>query len=98
VYGAQAVGGEVAEQAATSRASMVALIAKLLRDLIADPAAEAEIEPLAEAAVAVNTALADRWYRYPHEPRELQEERSMRILWPAIALLAGGDSPNRGPR
>jgi AcrR family transcriptional regulator len=92
VYGAQALGGEVAAQAATSRAGMVAVIAKLLRDLVADSVDQAEIEPLAEAAVAVNTALADRWYRHPDEPRELQEERSMRILWPAVAALAGVDA------
>jgi AcrR family transcriptional regulator len=92
LFGAQALGGGVGDEAASARAGMVALIAKFLRDVIPDPAAEGEIEPLAEAAVAVTTALADRWNRHPEEPRELQEARSIRILLPAIAALASGET------
>lgn len=87
VFGAQALGGRFAEEAASARASMVALIARILEQTVTEPEAAGEIEPLAEVCVAVNMALADRWIRHPEEPRALQEARAVRILGPAIAAL-----------
>jgi AcrR family transcriptional regulator len=92
IFGAQALGGRFAEEAAKARAGMVAVIARILEQIITDPEARDEIEPLAEACVAVNTALANRWIRHPEEPRELQEARAVRILGPAIAAQAQGPS------
>jgi AcrR family transcriptional regulator len=85
VFGAQALGGEVAAEAARSRAGAVELIARILGQVIDAPALASELEPMAEVSVAVNMALADRWIRHPEEPREIEEARAMSILWPAIA-------------
>jgi AcrR family transcriptional regulator len=72
-------------EAARSRGRMVSVIAGILRGIIDDPAAEDELEPMAEVSVAVNMALAERWARHPEEPRELQEARAMAVLWPPLA-------------
>lgn len=85
IFGAQALGGRFAEEAARATAGLVAVITRILEQLVPDPAAAGELEPLAEACVAVNTALANRWIRHPEEPRELQEARALRFLGPAIA-------------
>ena len=85
VFGAQALGGRFAEEGARDTADMVSVIARILEQFVADPEVVAEIEPLAEASVAVTTAMADRWIRHPEEPRALQEARVVRILAPAMA-------------
>jgi AcrR family transcriptional regulator len=89
VFGARALGGEFAEEAANALTGMGALIARILRQVITDPAATDELEPLGEACVAVTTALADHWIRHPEVSRELEEARVIRILAPAIAAHAG---------
>jgi AcrR family transcriptional regulator len=85
--------GSAGAAAARSREEMVTVIAGVLRGVIDDPAAEDELEPMAEVSVAVNMALAERWARHPEEPRELQEVRAMAVLWPPLAAQL-----ERGPR
>jgi AcrR family transcriptional regulator len=92
IFGAQALGGRFAEEAAKARAGMVAVIARILRQIITDPEAAGEIDPLAEVCIGACEALANRWVGHPEEPRELQEARAVRILGPAIAALAQGPS------
>jgi AcrR family transcriptional regulator len=91
VTGADVV--RVGAEAERSRGMMVSVIAGILREIIDDPAAESELEPMAEVSVAVNMALAERWARHPEEPRELQEARAMSVLWPPLAAQL-----ERGPR
>jgi len=88
VFGAQVPGGLIANEAASSRAGMVAAIAGLIRRWVPDPQAPEEVEPLAEAIVGAVTALADHWIRHPEEPRELQVLRALRIAGPPIMALA----------
>ncbi len=83
IYGAQALGGRFAEEAARDIADFVAVITRIIGPF-ADPD-DPEIEPLAEVCVAVATALGDRWIRNPEEPRDLQEARVVGILAPALA-------------
>jgi AcrR family transcriptional regulator len=86
VYGAQTPGGAVASEAAGDRAGMVALVARFYREAV--PAADAEeIDALAEATVGAVSGLADRWLRHPEEPRELQTQRAVRIVGPAVLAL-----------
>ena len=88
VFGTQVPGGRIAEEAASSRAGMVAVIARVMREWIPDAKAAEEFEPMAEAIVGATSALADRWLRHPEEPRELQTLRALRIAGPALAALA----------
>lgn len=90
VYGSQALGGSIAVEGAKARGGVVALVARILGELIPDPAVAGEVEPLAEAAVAVNMALGDRWVRHPEESRELQALRATNIIWPALERLIEG--------
>jgi AcrR family transcriptional regulator len=85
IFGAQALGGRFAEEAAKATAGMVDVVRRVLERMAVGPQEPAELEVLAEACVAVHTALANRWTRHPEEPRELQEARAVRILGPVLA-------------
>lgn len=91
--GAQALGGEIAREVAADRAGMTALIARFIAELAGDDARAAELEPIAEICVAINTAIIDRWARERDEPREAHEARA---IWANWSLLGGllGDEPS----
>jgi hypothetical protein len=69
---------------------MVELLAGVLRTMLTDPAYASEIEVIAESAVAVHMAIAERWSRHPDEPMELQAFRAMNVCWTGLGGLLEG--------
>jgi hypothetical protein len=62
----------------------------VLGEIVTEPAYATEIEPIAEAAVAVHMAIGDRWTRHPEEPLELQAFRAMNVCWTGLSGLLEG--------
>lgn len=90
IYGAQALGGKVASKAAEARGGMVDVIAQFIADLLGEDADVADLEPIAEVAVGVHLALAERWARHREEPRERQEALAMWFIWSVLGPLVEG--------
>jgi AcrR family transcriptional regulator len=94
IFGSQAVGGEVAAVAAKAQRGMVQAIERVveesMRDVGAPPAAIAQAEPIAEAIVAVHSAMISRWAEHPEETLELHALRTVSFAWRGLEGLLEG--------
>ena len=81
-------GGPLAPGLAAMRKGMADTLTRLIGDV--DCAAGGAVEPLAYCVIAMAEAAAEWWLDHPEETMELQAERLMTFVWPALENLLSG--------
>jgi AcrR family transcriptional regulator len=88
VFGTRALGGVIASERTGAMTGMAELLVELVGPRMEGTPLHDEVETVAVLAVAVHTAVAERWMRHPEETLEAQALRAHNACWNGVRRLS----------